>query len=210
MDFPQLVRSRRMVRRYSAAPVDPHLLEELVDLARRAPSAGFSQGQEFLVLSNPESTQRFWEASSDTSAQLSTWLQGMRTAPALILCLTDPRRYSARYAEADKTRRSADLTTWEVPFWDTDAAMSAMVLLLGITNMGLGACFFGLPDGASDRVQAAFDVPAHLRIVGVVSVGHPAEGGSQGSGRRERRSLEEVLHWDRYATDHSPAHFIRR
>ncbi len=49
-DFYDVVRKRRMVRNYQNHPVDPDTLERILDAARRAPSAGFSQGQAMIVV----------------------------------------------------------------------------------------------------------------------------------------------------------------
>ena len=58
VDFESVVRRRRMVRRFTTEPVDAEVLDRLVDLARRAPSAGNSQGAAFVVLEGPVETAR--------------------------------------------------------------------------------------------------------------------------------------------------------
>ena len=50
MDFDDVVRRRRSVRSYRPDAPDTDLLDRLVDVARRAPTAGFSQGIDFVVL----------------------------------------------------------------------------------------------------------------------------------------------------------------
>ena len=57
MELSDAVRRRRMVRAFTEAPVDPATVDHLVDLARRAPSAGHSQGWAFVVL---EGEERAW------------------------------------------------------------------------------------------------------------------------------------------------------
>ena len=49
MEFRDLVLKRRMVRHFSDEPVAPELVQQILDLARHAPSAGFTQGQSFVV-----------------------------------------------------------------------------------------------------------------------------------------------------------------
>ena len=48
MEFREVVRRRRMVRRFDRRPVPPEIVDRIVDVGRRAPSAGFSQGLEVL------------------------------------------------------------------------------------------------------------------------------------------------------------------
>ena len=57
-----MVRRRRMVRNYSPEPVDPAVLDRILENALRAPSAGFSQGWAFLVLDTPGDVARFWRS----------------------------------------------------------------------------------------------------------------------------------------------------
>jgi nitroreductase len=54
MEFRDVVRRRRMVRRVDQRPVPPETIDRIIDTGRRAPSAGFSQGLELLVLVSPE------------------------------------------------------------------------------------------------------------------------------------------------------------
>ena len=54
MDFRDAVLRRRMVRHFTAEPVPPEIVDRLLELARHAPSAGFTQGQSFVVVTQPE------------------------------------------------------------------------------------------------------------------------------------------------------------
>src|SRR4051812_26269635 len=54
MEFAGVVKRRRMVRNFSDVPVAPDQIERILDLARRAPSAGYTQGQSFIVVTDPE------------------------------------------------------------------------------------------------------------------------------------------------------------
>ena len=69
-----------MVRRYDPdRPVDPAVVDRLLDNAVRAPSAGFSQGWGFLVLDTPQDVARFWAATDpERDAAPDGWLRGMR------------------------------------------------------------------------------------------------------------------------------------
>ena len=93
MELLDAARSRRMVRTYDPARGVPHdALTRILDLATRAPSAGFAQGRDFVVLADPGDRERFWAATTDPGAAPDRWLTGMRTAPVLVLCLSDPDR----------------------------------------------------------------------------------------------------------------------
>ena len=54
MEFTEVIRHRHMVRRFTDEPVSVESLDRILHNAVRGPSAGFSQGQAFLVLTDPE------------------------------------------------------------------------------------------------------------------------------------------------------------
>ncbi len=58
MEFPELVMKRRTVRRFEDMPVDRAVLERIARLAQRTPSAGFSQGQRLVVVTDPDQRRR--------------------------------------------------------------------------------------------------------------------------------------------------------
>jgi nitroreductase len=119
--------------------------------------------------------------------------------------LSDPTAYLDRYAEPDKgwTDRSPD--RWPIPYWDTDTAMAAMLVLLGAVDAGLGALFFGVPGPRHEAVKAAYAVPPDRRIVGVIALGHEAERVRSPSLRRGRRPWGDVLHLGRFGASGSGA-----
>ncbi len=191
-----------MVRNYADRPVDPAVVERALANALHAPSAGFTQGWEFLLLDTPEDVDRFWRACTPPGAlaEPDSWLRGMRTAPVVVVPLSDRSAYLGRYAEPDKgwTDRSED--RWPVPYWHMDTAMASLLILLTAVDAGLGACFFGIPGSRTDAFRVEFGVPAELMPVGAVTLGHRLENpGSRGSAaRRRRRPLEEVVHRGRW------------
>lgn len=199
MELIDTVRRRHMVRRFDPQqPVSAEVVADLVGLAVRAPSAGFSQGWDYVGLLGPEQTGPFWAATTDPDDQADAWLRGLTGAPALVLCLSNPSAYLDRYAEPDKGWTDRSLEHWPVPYWDTDVAMGAMIMLLRAIDLGLGALFFGIPAGRHDAVKDAYAIPPDRRIVGVIALGHPLEHPKSPSLRRPRRGVEEVLHLGHY------------
>jgi nitroreductase len=209
MEFSEVVRARRMVRAYQPGrPVPDGVLDRLLRTAVRAPSAGFSQGWDFVVCRLPADVDRFWAATTEPGAEPDSWLRGLRTAPVLVVCLSDQERYLRRYAEPDKgwdeADRDARLAHWPVPYWDVDTGMAAMLLLLAAVDEGLGACFFGVPAERHAAVLEALGAPADRRVVGVVSLGHAAPDRRSPSLRRGRRPLAEHTHDGTFGTPWNP------
>jgi nitroreductase len=193
MQFAEVLRRRRMIRCYDATrSVPADALEAILQAARRAPSAGFTQGVSLLVLSMATERETFWRIAADDD---SRWLRGMRTAPVLITVWTSEEAYLDRYAEADKGWTDRDPARWSAPYWFVDAGMASMAALLSAVDHDLGACFFGIPADRIPAVREAFGVPSSQLSVGVISLGYPALAPAMGSPtHRARKSQPEVIH----------------
>lgn len=194
VEFREVVRRRRMVRRYTTDPVDPAVVDRALAHAVRAPSAGFTQGWAFVVLDTPDDVARFWTATTGPGAP-DRWLQGMSRAPVVVLPCSRKAAYLDRYAEPDKGWTDRDEARWPVPYWHCDAAMAALLVLQTAVDEGLGACFFGVPPDRLGALRAELGIPADVDPVGAITLGHPEPGGAAGSPSRRRRTpLEEVVH----------------
>jgi nitroreductase len=199
VEFAEVVRRRRMVRRFDRRPVPRETIDRIVDVGRRAPSAGFAQGLELLVLDEPGTVAEFWEITRDPEFGWDP--EDVAVGPTvLVIPLPDPERYVARYSEPDKIAFGMDVASnWPVPFWDVDASMAAMLMLLAAVDEGLGGWFFGITHGERELLRR-FDVPGHLRPIGYIGLGYPADDERpSGSGAsRPRRPLGEQVHRNRW------------
>lgn len=195
MQFADVVTSRRMVRAFDARPVPRDALDRVLDLARRVPAAGNTQGLDLVVLEGAE-TARYWDASLSVEARASFPWPGLLEAPVLVIPVGDPAAYVSRYSEADKARTGlgAGADAWAVPYWYVDTAFAAMVALLAAVDEGLGALFFGQFDH-EDAIKAALDIPADRRPVGTIAIGYAsARQRPSQSSLRPRRPFDEVVH----------------
>jgi nitroreductase len=208
MEFDEVVRKRRMVRHYDPErPVPPELVDKIVAHALRAPSAGFSQGWAFLVLTEPADRERYW--SSTTEGDLGdapsdrdwkgSWLDRMRTAPLIVVALSNKSVYLDRYAQDDKGWTDRDESHWPVPYWDIDTGFAALLMHLTAVNEGLASCFIGLPVATVGAFKAAFGVPEEFTPIGALTVGYRAPDKRSPSLRRGHRPMDEVVHHGRWA-----------
>jgi nitroreductase len=194
-EFRDLVRRRRMVRRFDRRPVPRETIDRIIDIGRRAPSAGFSQGLELLVLDTPQTVADFWQITRDPDEGWDP--DDVAAGPTvLVLPLPDAARYTQRYSEPDKADFGmGDETNWPVRFWDIDAAMAAMLMLLAAVDEGLGGWFFGITSGERELLDR-FGVPARLRPIGILGFGYRADD-ERATGSwttRERRPLADQIH----------------
>jgi nitroreductase len=196
MELSEAIARRHMTRNFTGRPLDDGVVEALVTSALRAPSAGNSQGREFVVLVGPEQTDRYWQATTDRAWRAnSRRFAGLSRAPVVVLAFADPLAYRDRYAEPDKARTDGRPVEWVVPFWYVDTAFAVMHLLLSAADRGLGAAFLGNFRG-EDRLSDSLDIPRGLCWLGAVLLGEPASPDPpSSSAERPRRTLEESVHW---------------
>lgn len=195
MELSDAVRRRRMVRSFDGRPVDRRDLDRILADATRAPSAGFTQGSEFVVLEGPAQTGRFWDHTLPAPERDAFRWPGLLRAPVVVLPLASRQAYLDRYREPDKAASGlADGDAWPVPYWDVDCGFATMALLLTAVDMGLGALFFGIFRG-EDALLADLGVPGTHRPIGAVALGHPAgDDRPSASLARGRRPLDSVVH----------------
>ena len=189
-----------MVRAYEQGrPIEPAVLDRVLDAARRAPSAGNSQTIDLLVLEDDVDRARFWDLSFPIpESRASFTFQGMFDASVVVVPLIEPEAYARRYAEADKARTGLDrLEAWPAPYWWIDGGAAVMNMLLVAVDEGLGALFFGLFVHEAEILRA-FGVPDGYRALGAITLGHPVPDAPGVSSGRARRTLAEITHRGRW------------
>jgi FMN reductase [NAD(P)H] len=200
MEFRELLPRRRMVRHYAPDPIPREVVERIVETLQRAPSAGYSQGQRLLVLTESEARAESarilgWDARGE---RLEPWLE---TAPVHVLVCTREDDYHDRYRRPDKLQEGEEIE-WPVPFWFVDAGAALMLLLLAAIDEGLAAGVSGVPLVAADELRSAFGIPEDVAVVALVTIGRPAPdpGWSAVTSRRTqpRRDVADIVRWERW------------
>lgn len=195
MEFVDVVGRRRMVRAYTADPVEPAALDRVLDAARRAPSAGFSQGQSFVVVTDPGRRAAVAAVCGEPAAVARGLPRWVSTAPVLVVPCVRPGDYTDRYSAPDKAG-SRPPAERPVPWWWVDGGQALMLVLLAAVDEGLAAGLLDVED--RDGLRGLLGVPPDVEPLGVVTVGHPAPDRPSGSLRRGRRPRDEVVHRERW------------
>jgi len=185
MEFATVVRKRKMIRRFKALPVPAAVVERIIALAQQYPSAGFSQGVAFVVVTDPGMRSR---------------LHALRAydAPVMIVPCVSEQLYHDRYRAPDKIRPDGTEIEWPIPYWHFDVGCSAMVIFLAVVNEGLAAAFAGA--FRPEALRATLGIPSHFLPVGVLSIGYPdlereTPSPSLKRGRRPRHEVVHDQHW---------------
>ena len=201
MQFQELLPKRRMVRNYAREPVSREVLERIVGTVRRAPSAGYSQGQRLLVVAGDKGRAEIARLAGSGWAkdeELEPWVE---SAPVHVFVCVREADYHERYQQVDKLVDGQELA-WPVPFWFVDAGAALMLILLAAIDEGLAAGLSGVPKELADRLRASFGIPDDIVIVAHVTIGVPAPdpGWSAVTSRRTkpRRAETDSIRWERW------------
>ena len=199
MEFSDAITRRRMVRNYTDEPVDADALARIVDAGVRSPSAGFSQGQRFVVVTNEARRAAVADAAGESEYLAKGFDPWISMAPAHIVICADKNAYLSRYSEPDKTGSEGAVSTeedWLVPYWWVDAGASMMSILLAAVDEGLAAGFLGAQN--LDMIHETLGIPGDILIVGIVTIGNPASDRRSNSLARGWNDRSEVVYTDQW------------
>ncbi len=196
MEFMDVIRSRRSIRKYTQDPVPPEYIREILEAARLAPSGTNRQPWRFKVLRGDET-----EIVTTACPQ-----KFVTEAPVLLVCCIDRRAFmkdslDRRLGElvegnVFKQTEVNALYKFKIPVKEEevrlshsafiDLAIAVEHMVLAAQNLGLGSCWVRLMD--PNNVHKALGLPPHLVVGALLPLGFPAEE----PGERPRLSLEEI------------------
>jgi nitroreductase len=174
MEFDEVVRRRKMIRRYELdRPIPDYITAKLIENAHRAPSAGHTQVQEFIIVKDPSIKSKLGEAALGQSQ--------VYDAAVLIIVCSNTSRSLSRYGKRGKEFYSV-----------IDGAFASMLLLLTSVNEEIGACFVGAFE--DKKVSKILGLPEHVKPIGIITLGYPAER-PEGF---ERIDITKLIHYEKY------------
>jgi F420 biosynthesis protein FbiB-like protein len=182
LDFWNLVRSRRSVRRYQARPIAREVLERVLEAAIWAPSAHNRQPWRFCVVMSDDVKQQLSARMAD---QWRSDLSADEAAPAYIerrIAVSHARLTGAaalvvasltmeqmdRYSDMRRDRAEWTMAVQSV-------ALACQNLLLAAHHYGLGACWMCAPLFVPELVCHVLQLPAGWEPQALITLGYPAE-----------------------------------
>ncbi len=158
MEFTDVVMKRRAVRRFEDGGVDREVIERIARLAQRTPSAGFSQGQRLVVVTDQARRREVARICGEEEYEpdFGPWIS--ECAAQFIPCVSEAV-YHRRYQEPDKVQEDGSEIEWPVPFWWVDIGATMQNIMLAAVNEGLGCGFVG------PEIEPLARLPRHPRGV---------------------------------------------
>ena len=170
---------RRSIREFLPDPVEPTVIDTLLEAARLAPSSINLQHFRALVVDSPEDLAVVRAAAYH--------LPGVVHAPLVLVCMADLSADAELARGAEETARGApkvDMATlrsgagsgfslkmgreWAL----INAAIATENLVIQATEMGLGTCWNHHFEHA--EVRAHFNLPDHVELLTLLLVGYPS------------------------------------
>jgi nitroreductase len=149
-----LLYSRRSIRKYTSQVIEPEIIEKLIEAALLSPTSRNREAWEFVIVTNKDALTQL-SISKPGSASM------VAKAPlAFVVCGN----------------------TLESDVWIEDCSIASIIIQLAAHDMGLGSCWIQLRGrmfneklSSSDYVKKTLELPEHLEVECIISLGYPAE-----------------------------------
>ena len=183
-----------MVRNFQEKRIPTERIDRILRLALRAPSAGYTQGWAYVVVTNQKIRRRIGKIQGESDFYVKRKHKFISEAPVLIVACISEKLYHDRYRETDKLRSDGQEIEWTVPFWYFDIGGACTIIFLAAVNEGLAAAFTGI--FRQQQIRELLGIPNHFLPIGVVSIGYPKKDVRSLSLRRGPRSSRDVIHYE--------------
>jgi FMN reductase [NAD(P)H] len=193
---------RRMVRHYVDEPVPEDVLDRILASVRRAPSAGFSQGQRLVVVTDADRRRAIADLLEEATSVAEGYEPWLSSAPVQVVVCTREADYRERYRKEDKLVEGREIE-WPVPYWYVDAGAAMMALLMAAIDEGLASGFLGVPAEKHEELKRMLEIPDEVAVVGIATLGRgapdPRWSASTSRATQPRRRLDHVVHRERWS-----------
>jgi nitroreductase len=170
MNVSEAIRTKRAVRKFQDKPLPDDVIQKILNAGRRSQSSKNEQGWQFIAIRD----KSILKALSETGTYA-----GHLAGAALGVAILSPNP--------------------EGKFQDLfDVGQAAAYMQLDAWELGVGSCLASIYEPEKARQILGFPPEWHLRIA--ISFGYPLDEEKLTAAPKKggRKSLDEVLHWDRW------------
>lgn len=170
MNVSDAIRTKRAVRKFQEQPLPEDVVRDILHAGRRSQSSKNEQTWQFIAIQD--------KAILKALSVCGTWAGHLAGAALGVAILTpDPTAKFQTMFDAGQAAAYMQLMAWE---------------------LGIGSCLASIYEHEKAREILRFPSEWHLRIA--LSFGYPLDEEKLTAAPKQggRRSLEEILHWDRW------------
>ncbi len=200
MELYDAIKIRRSIRKYKDTPIADEVINEMLEAARLAPSAGNVQNHVFGVIKDIEIKLKLAEAAGN-----QMWIA---TAPVIFACCADISWDIATQSNDDfglivnKLRFGNEFVEYMQSYKDRETCMTlfnnacplipADHIFLIATSYGLSACFVGYLN--IKKANEILKLPSHITCLFLLPVGYKDEIPSE----KELKKINEIIFYDQW------------
>ena len=180
MELDKTIKGRRSIRRYREEHIPDSVIEELLDLARYAPSSMNGQPWYFIVVRNDETKRRLAEIKNKHCPAEKRMYKAdfLQNAPVVVVVCVDRERSFNRGVE--------------------NAVLAAANIMLGAYARGLGSVYmsaYRMDDPSiSEEIRQTLDIPENVDPITMIPLGYPDERPEP----KKVRSLAEMVAYETF------------
>jgi nitroreductase len=170
MNVSEAIRTKRAIRKFQGKPLPEDVVRAILNAGRRSQSSKNEQGWQFIAIRDRDTLKALSECGQ--------WAGHLAGAALGVAILTpDPTSKFQTMFDAGQAAAFMQLAAWE---------------------LGVGSVPASIYDADKARDILGFPPEWHLRIA--LSFGYPVEAEKISAPPKKggRRSLDEVVHWDRW------------
>lgn len=170
MNVKEAIAVRKSIRKYKQEQIPDDVINDLLDAARKAPSAKNVQSHRYFVIKDDVTKQKLVKAGAFKQPFV-------QKAPLIIVCCADPFEYP----------ESVDVDEKPINYAYVDLAIATSFLVLRATELGLGTVFVAWIH--REKMKEVLGIPENYIIPFVIPVGYPDEDPKP----RSRKELQEII-----------------
>lgn len=177
----EAIQNRRSIRKYKDRQVEEETLLKIIDCGRLAPSDSNTQPWNFIIVRSEEMRTKLAHVSHKQD-----WMIG---APVFIVCVADIRVATTETGPLDINEDTSGIGPKQIIL---DTAIAGENIVLAAESLGLGTCWVSWY--VQDEIRPVLGIPSDKYVVAIITVGYA----DQKPNQRPRRSLEEVIRYERW------------
>jgi nitroreductase len=161
MKLDEAIKERRSIRKYQNVEIPNSVIEELLDLARYAPSSMNGQPWHFIVIKQEKTKSKLADIKNRYCPVEKQMYQAdfLKDAPVIIVVCVDKEKSYEREVE--------------------NAVLATANILLGASNKGLGTVYMSAyrPNDPriSEEIRKVLNIPLNLAPITLIPLGYPDE-----------------------------------
>jgi nitroreductase len=161
MDIDETIRGRRSIRKYRNQDIADSVIEEILDLARHAPSSMNGQPWYFIVVRNDEMRSKLAEIKNNHCPAEKRMYQAdfIQNASAIVIVCVDNDKSYDRGIE--------------------NGVLASANILLAAYNKGLGSVYMSayktVEPELSREIREVLGIPEYIDPISIIPLGYPDE-----------------------------------